>query len=110
MRRRLSIGSNIAGPFYSARHGRVLEDAIHYICDLCGNRIEKKINYSSFSQICVFPGIQDHEKLECPICGETFYKMKIERKFYKSNKVKEYEITGSKLRKFLYPKNLNLSY
>jgi predicted RNA-binding Zn-ribbon protein involved in translation (DUF1610 family) len=91
--------SNIVGPFYSVSHGKVLEDTINFICDLCGNRIKKKISYSSFSKICIFPKIEDYEKLKCRNCGEMFHIMKIKRKFSKSNERVEYKIIGDEIKK-----------
>ena len=99
MKKRNFLYSNIAGPYYSARHGTVLEDNIRYICDLCGNRFKKKISYSSFSKICLFPIIEDYEILKCPNCGEIIKKMKIKRKFSKSNEILKYIIDGNEVMK-----------
>jgi len=89
--------NRIVGPYYGARLGKVLEDIVHYKCDLCGNTLKKKISYSSFSNICIFPKIEDYEDLMCMNCGELFYLKKIKRKFANSEEFIEYEVFGKEI-------------
>jgi len=90
MKKLRNSDSNIAGSFYSTRHGKVLEDLVYYSCGLCGNEIKKEISYASFSKICTFPKIEEYEELKCPYCGELLNIKKIKRTLSKSNEVIEY--------------------
>ena len=98
MKKSPDFDSNIAGPIYSTRLEKVLEDLVYYICDLCGNKTKKIFSYASVSKICTFPNIQDYDELKCPYCNELFHKKKIKRKFYESNEVVEYEVIGNEIK------------
>ena len=91
--------NSVVGPYHGARHGKVLEDTVHYKCDLCGNTLKKKITYSSYSNICIFPKIEDYMDIICKNCGELFYLKKIKRKFINSNEIVEYEVIGKEILK-----------